>query len=81
MELNEILSELNLLFRRVLANKAVELKMDTTAKDVDGWDSLNHMFLISSIEEHYKIRFALKEIIKLKNVEDMCRIVQSKINS
>jgi acyl carrier protein len=79
MELNEILSELNVLFQKVLSDKSVILKMGTTARDVDGWDSLNHMALITAIEKHYKIRFALKEIMKLKNVEDMCKIVQSKI--
>jgi acyl carrier protein len=79
MELSEILSELNLLFQKLLSNESLELKMDTTAKDVDGWDSLNHMALITEIEKHYKIRFTLKEIMKLKNVEDMCKSVQSKM--
>jgi acyl carrier protein len=81
MELNKILEELNILFRKILSNDSLELKMETTANEVDGWDSLNHMTLISSIEKHYNIKFALKEIMKLKNVEDMCRIIQAKIGN
>lgn len=81
MEQKEILQQLNELFKKVLSNSMVELKMETTAKDVDNWDSLNHMILISEIEKYYNIRFALKEIIKLKNVQDMCAIIQSKIST
>jgi len=79
MEQNEILSELTNLFRKVLSNNSIELKMETTAGDVDDWTSLNHMIIISEIEKKYQIKFALKEIMKLKNVHDMCVIISSKL--
>ena len=80
MELNEILNELNILFKKELTDDSISLQLESTAKDVDNWDSLNHMVLISAIEKKYHIKFSLKEIMKLKNVGDMCSLVQSKIN-
>jgi acyl carrier protein len=79
MELNEILSELTILFRKVLSNNSIELKMESTAKDVDDWTSLNHMTIISEIEKKYNVKFAFKEIMKLKNVQDMCVSISSKL--
>lgn len=79
MELNSILAELTILFRKELARDNVELKMEMNAKDVDGWDSLNHMALIAATEKHFGIKFTFKEIMKMKNVEDMCCAIQSKL--
>jgi acyl carrier protein len=80
MEMDEILFELTLLFREVLSNNSVELGMETTANDIDDWTSLNHMSLISEIENKYQIKFSLKEIMRLKNVGDICKIVAVKKN-
>ena len=35
----------------------IEIKNDLSAKDVDNWDSLTHMILISEIEEKFNIKF------------------------
>ncbi|MCF8296592.1 MAG: acyl carrier protein [Bacteroidales bacterium] len=79
MELNEILSDLNSLYQRVLENEKVVLEFETTANDVDGWDSLNHMILITEIEKQFKIKFALKEIMRLKNIGDVCFLIKNKL--
>lgn len=79
MELNLILVELTTLFRKELSRENIELKMEMNAKDVDGWDSLNHMALIAAVEERFSIKFTFKEIMKMKNIEDMCLAIQSKL--
>ena len=78
METEEILRELDTIFRDILKNENIALTPATTAKDVEGWDSLTNMRLITAIEKHYNIRFGLREILKFKHVEDLCASIQAK---
>ena len=78
METEEILRELDTIFRDILKNENITLTPETTAKDVDGWDSLTNMRLITAIEKHYNIRFGLREILKFKHVGALCASIQAK---
>lgn len=78
MEIDDTLKELDTIFREILKNNTITLTKETTAKDVDGWDSLTNMRLITAIEKHYNIRFGLREILKFKNVGDLCASIQTK---
>ena len=78
MEIEEILRELDTIFRDILKNENITLTTETTAKDVDGWDSLTNMRLITAIEKHYNIRFGLREILNFKHVGDLCASIQAK---
>ena len=66
------------IFRDILKNENIALTPATTAKDVEGWDSLTNMRLITAIEKHYNIRFGLREILKFKHVGDLCASIQAK---
>jgi acyl carrier protein len=48
-----------------------------TAKDVEKWDSLTHLVLISDTEEEFGINFKLKELIAMKNVGDFLRSIKA----
>ena len=52
---------------------------DTTAADVDGWDSLMHITLMDAIEEEFDISFDMKTIVKLKNVGEMVDIIEEEV--
>ena len=78
METEEILRELDTIFRDILKNENIALTPATTANDVEGWDSLTNMRLITAIEKHYNIRFGLREILKFKHVGDLCASIQAK---
>lgn len=78
MDTQAILQELNPLFREILKKDEIRLTEETTANDIDGWDSLTNMRLITAIEKHYQIRFGLREIIKFKHVGDLCLSIQNK---
>ena len=75
MELNEIIPQLNVIFRDVLDNDAISVSADTTADDIEEWDSLNHIQLVVAIEKQFKVRFTAAEINSWKNVGDMCRAI------
>lgn len=77
MNSSEILATLQEIFRDVLDNDAIVLHPETTAKDIAEWDSLSHVSLIVSIEKQFKTKFSLAEVRKLKNVGDLCSLVQA----
>jgi len=79
MELSQILEETNVIFIKVLNNPNIKLTTDTTASDIDEWDSLNNIKLIAEVEQHFNVKFKLREILKLKNVGELCEGVQKKI--
>lgn len=72
MENIEILAALNHIFQDVVDDPNVVLKRETTAQDVDDWDSLNHITFIVAIEKHFKIKFSGAEIRSWNNVGEMC---------
>ena len=79
MERIEIMSQVETIFRTVLQNESVVLTDETTAEDVPGWDSLTHVVLISEIEKHFGIRFAIREMLSWKTVGKMIDCIQKKI--
>jgi len=55
-----------------------DMQDDTTANMVPGWDSLSHVRVIIAIEENYGIRFKTLEVIRLKNVGQLQRLIDVK---
>jgi acyl carrier protein len=68
----QVLAEVNRIMCGVFNNPSIELKYESTANDVAGWDSLNHIELVVAVEKHFKIRFNFAEVQKFKNVGEMC---------
>ena len=78
MERTEVVTKLTGIFRTVLKNDSLVLSDELTANDVENWDSLSHMLLITEIETVFSIKFKLKELNKMRNVGDMTDIIISK---
>lgn len=78
MDTQTILNDLSLIFQDVLKRDNIVLATETTAQDVEGWDSLTNMQLISKIEKKFDVRFTFRDIVKLKNVGDICHAILTK---
>ena len=78
MNNEEILKTLDQVFRKVLKRDNITLNETTTANDVEGWDSLTNMLLISEIEKTVQLHFSFREIVRLKNVGDLCAAIARK---
>lgn len=78
MTKEEALEALSSIFAEVLDEKDIELDYQLTANDVDRWDSITNMTIISEIESRFNIKLKLREIIKLKNVGALCDAIVSK---
>lgn len=81
MDLNRVINEVTEVFKEVLDVDDIELKYETTANDVEDWDSLTHIQLVVAIEKHFNIRFTSGEIQSFKNVGEMCDRILSKIQA
>jgi len=78
MEKLDIQKKLTHVFHKTFNNNDLVLSDDMTANDVDNWDSLTHMILISEIEKDFEIKFKLKELNKMKNVGSLIEIIFTK---
>jgi acyl carrier protein len=79
MERIEIVSKLTSVFRTIFNDNTLILSDELTANDVDNWDSLSHMILITEIEKAFSIKFKLKDLNKMRNVGDMIEIIMLKL--
>lgn len=59
------------MFREVLEDDDIVVNEDSTAKDVPGWDSLNHIYIVVGIESKFKVKFTSSEIQGWKCVGDI----------
>lgn len=79
METNEILKKVEEIFRDVLDNEDIVLAENTTANDIEEWDSLSHVQLIVAIEKAFRIKFTSKEILSWNNVGEMIDCIAGKM--
>ena len=73
--MDEIFERLNTVFRDFFDDDEIELTPETTADDIDDWDSLNHITLMSAVEEEFGIRFTMGQVSGMKNVGEMAEII------
>lgn len=78
MEKSQILAEVQTIYRDVLDNEEIVLASETTADDIEEWDSLTHIQLIVAIEKHFKIRFTSREILSWQNVGQLIDSIAAK---
>lgn len=74
------MDKLTNIFRMVFDDDDVEINLQTTANEVDGWDSLSHVNLIVAVENYFGIRFTQKELLTFKNVGDLLGSIENKIS-
>lgn len=77
----EILERLAPVFAEVFDEMALELTEQTTANDVESWDSLTHLALINEVELEFDIKFSMKEILEMQNVGEMVEIIARQAQS
>lgn len=79
MTREEIMSEVEEIFRDVLDNEDIELTEETTSFDIDEWDSLSHIQLVVAIEKKFKLKFTAAQISGWSNVGAMCQDIADRL--
>lgn len=76
--MKEIFERLNGVFRDVFDDDSIEVNPNTTADDIEDWDSLNHITLIDAVESEFGVKFTMGEVSGMKNVGEMAEIIQKR---
>jgi len=78
MEKEAITGKLKSVFEKVLEENDITITREMTAHDVEKWDSLRHIQLISEVEKDFGIKFKLREVVSMKNVGDLIDLIHIK---
>jgi len=57
---------------------AIEVDENTSQKNCDKWDSLQHLNIIVALEDAFDVSFEPEEIASMKNIGTIEEIIQSK---
>ena len=80
MTREEVFNGVQDIFRDIFDEDDMIIEDSTNSDTIEEWDSLNHINLVSAIEKEFKIRFALGELVSLKDVGAMIDLMMEKIN-
>ena len=75
MTRQEIFEKLNEVFSDVF-DEEITVTPETTSSDIEEWDSLTHITLISEVEDAFGIKFSMKDVLGMKNVGEMADIIE-----
>lgn len=79
MSREEVFEKINEVFRDVFDDESIQVVDETTAEDIEDWDSLEHINLIVAIENKFGIKFKMSEVTGLKNVGEMVDVILGRI--
>jgi acyl carrier protein len=79
MNLNDVLAKVQNIFIDIFEDDYIQLKYETTANDIEEWDSLTHIQIIVELEKQFGIKFKLAEVQGFKNVGEMCENILGKL--
>lgn len=78
MSKEEIYTRLNNIFQDVFDDSGITVNENTTANDIEDWDSLEHINLITAVEEGFGMKFSMGEVTSMKNVGAMVKIIEER---
>lgn len=76
----EVMRRMEKIFQIVFEDETLQINESVCAEDIENWDSLHHVTLLSTLEKEFHIKFDIDEIITMENVGDMFTIIKNKIN-
>lgn len=78
MDKHDIIERLNEVFQDVFDDEDIVVDEETTADDIEDWDSIEHINLISAVESEFGIRFTMGEVSGMKNVGELISIIEAR---
>lgn len=56
-----------------------KITLESNEEDIEEWDSLGHLSLITAIEKEFNVKLSTIEILKIENIGDIISILNKKI--
>ena len=79
MHNSDIFKKIKTIFLDILRCDEADIHENSSADEIDQWDSLAHIKLILEIERQFDIKFSLGELQNLKNIKGLVGLVESKL--
>ena len=79
MNKDQVLKSLQEIFQDVFDDNELVVDSYTNANQIEGWDSLQQINLISAVEKEFNIRFTLTDLDGLNNVNDFIVLINEKL--
>ncbi len=76
----EVFNKLQLIFKDYFDDQSIEISEYTTSKDIEAWDSFEHINLMLAVEDEFDIEIPMGQIVKMKNVGELVDIILEKCN-
>ena len=81
MNREEVYEQLTRVFSDVFDNEDITINDNTTADDIDEWDSMEYINLIMAVEEEFSIKFTMEQVNGMKNVGEMVGLIIEKVKA
>ncbi len=75
-----IYEKLNEVFQDVFDDDSITVNAETTADDIEDWDSLEHINLVSAVEKEFGMKFTMAQVVGMKNVGEMVDVILAAIS-
>ena len=64
----------------VADDDSITVNAETTADDIEDWDSLEHINLVSAVEKEFGVKFTMAQVVGMKNVGEMVDVILAAIS-
>lgn len=81
MDKEQVFERVTEICKDVFDKEDLVLNAETTAADVDGWDSLTHLQLMSELEDEFEIKFSMGEVQSMANVGELIETIMKKLEA
>ena len=75
MTREDVYKRLTDVFREVFDDESISLRDETTAADIEAWDSFEHINLVLAVENEFAFKIPMGKVITMKNVGEMVDII------
>ncbi len=75
MTREEAYIRMNKVFHDLFDDESIVVEDSTTADDIEGWDSLEHINLIIAMEDEFGVKLSMSEVSGMKNVGEAVDIM------
>ena len=69
------MNKLETIFRDELDDDTIRLAPELTPNEIEAWDSLAHVRIISAVEREFGVEFDITEIENIQSVQDILNVI------
>lgn len=79
MNRDQMLEKINGIFKEVFEDDTLVITEKTYSADIEDWDSLAQITLVTAVEDMFEVQFLLEDVSRMQNVGDMMDIIEREL--